>query len=205
MGPRRGPVSLRYPLQSMDRSQQDQRQDDLPFRDWDAPHRRPHAGGERLRQCRVRHHGFDRRVRRVHQARDGSAAAHEKLPGLFRRQLSHQRAPAAGDRHRDDVPCGRIHRRQHDQPGIRRNRRSRSRAHPARAHASRRTAAVLHRLVRVRQSRCARARAGRREQARPQRNVQVAAGVPEDPADRRPRAFTSRQAARCRPACRHRA
>ena len=60
------------------------------------------------------------------------------------------RAPAARARHRDDVSRRRIHRRQHDQPGIWRRRRPRRRAHPARPHAAGRILPVLHRLVRVR-------------------------------------------------------
>ena len=164
MGPRRGPVSLRHPFQSVDRSQQDHRQDDLSFRHRHASHRRPHAGGERLGQCGVRHHGLDRRVRGLHQARERDGRSSRRtispisatsispiarlLPELDIATMFHAgeyigantTSPEYGGV--DDLGVARIL-LERMRPGGR--------------------FAVLHRLVRVRQSRCARARAGRRE------------------------------------------
>ena len=106
-------VSLRYPFQSVGRSQQDH-QDDLSFRHRHASHRRNEQAAN----------GSDNAVFAITASIKEyeayiklalSAAAREKLCRLFRRHLSHQCEAAAGYRHRDHGPSVRVLLREHRQ------------------------------------------------------------------------------------------
>ena len=106
--------------------QEADRQVDLPFRHRHPSCRRPHPGGERLRQRRLRHHRLGRGIRFLHQAGQRERAGRAQLPRLFRRHLSDQPAAAAGVRRGDAVPPLRILGAQHGERRVRRPDRSRS-------------------------------------------------------------------------------